>query len=578
MSLFFLTNFFGCSPKNQRNFKIVPNNPLTFSSSEQTSPIQEVDLREDASEASTSLESAADQERLNNETSRLEESRKSREHHDDEVIVNSLDLREQEYLRKLEKANEQQNQQKNQLDYSDSQKSKVEVDAKKNFEIEDTKKIQVKKDLEKQAMDKKTQDQEEKKIQAKTMADKKKEEDRLKEAEAERQAKEKKARDEKNELDKINKKRTSELNKQKEQQKQKQIEKQKQQQQKEEAEKKAKDEREAQEQREIAEKAEKVAKEAEEAKNDTNLETTPTHEEEWEEISKEFVNNCSTRAADDQQIGSKIRVKKFSKQSSFQISYQQKTNFDYGAGLGENSIKKNFIRETLSSFPDASFIGNGPLFDTGGRPLGWLKSGGVDISKIDCTKFRADLQKLLTRNLDNYQLDNGVFVKYHPISKTSTNGVDENEWNYDIFPTSEFCAVIYSDPTITNAVKENFPIQSLNQVDFAIQSGPIVIYQGIKRKSIVNFNKGNNYRSFIGVSADYDPLVIEVEGKIGLSCLASYIEEEFLGGTKKIAVRKLMHLDSNITDAYFREEDDSFSGFSIPNLSAEAATAIVITE
>lgn len=241
-----------------------------------------------------------------------------------------------------------------------------------------------------------------------------------------------------------------------------------------------------------------------------------------------------------------------------------------------SSSTPDAVSSAIKSHPNAKYIGNGPIYMTTGAPNGYVKSNGKVLSPIDCVNFRT--------NSGNLGHENSVFVRYH-LRKTPYGTGYQIEWKYRVVSTEFLCNQLQPQPyvrwleskgasdvqsTLKDKKKWETDGEDLvesGQIDFAIQSGPAVL-RG-EQNVLSGYNAATSYRSYIGVNKSGQPVVVETDGNIGSYCLGQYL--------KSRGLRDLLHRDSFISDASFREDDGSTSGYPVKNPNAKAASLLIIS-
>jgi len=262
----------------------------------------------------------------------------------------------------------------------------------------------------------------------------------------------------------------------------------------------------------------------------------------------------------------RVKVSTFSNSSQFAIE-------------AVSPAKANAVQDARKTHPSANYIGNGPIYMDGtNAPNGYVKSGGKVLNPMDCVKFRS--------NSGNLGKENGVFVRYRPRTASgdlSTSG----EWKYRVVSAEFLCNQLQPQPYVDwlqgqlpsgsdveaelKARKRWEPQDDLvnaGQIDFAIQSGPAVLREG--QNLLTGYNSATSFRSYVGVNQQGLPVVVEADGNIGSYCLGEYF--------KKRGIRDLLHRDSYISDASYRESDGTTSGYPTQNSNAQAASLLMISE
>lgn len=274
----------------------------------------------------------------------------------------------------------------------------------------------------------------------------------------------------------------------------------------------------------------------------------------WHPVPTKFA-QCTPGAAS-QGHSAKVRIATYTK--DYQFSIEQLSSPTIGA-----------VSSARKTHPNAKYIGNGPIYMTTGEPNGYVKSNGKVISSIDCVNFRT--------NSGNLGHENSIFVRYHPRKSP--------EWKYRVVSTEFLCNQLQPQPyvrwleskgtsDVQSTLKRNKKWETDGedlveggQIDFAIQSGPAVLRGG--QNVLSGYNSATSNRSYIGINNSGQPVVVEADGNIGSYCLGQYLKSQGL--------RDLLHRDSFISEASFREDDGSTSGYPVKNSNAKAASLLIIS-
>lgn len=238
------------------------------------------------------------------------------------------------------------------------------------------------------------------------------------------------------------------------------------------------------------------------------------------------------------------------------------------------------VKSAIRRYPRAMYVGNGPIFMDDGKPNGLVKSQGRTYMPIDCFAYRT--------NTGNLGRDNAVFVRYRPRKGPPHQaGRYENEWRYRVISSQRLCSQFQTDDYLYWLKSQNVSAESINsilrsgkkselegedlvepgQIDFAIQSGPGVLIGG--NNMLEGYNRATGFRSYIGVNENGDPVILEADGNIGSYCMGEYAKSQ--------GVRDLLHRDSFVSDAVYRETDGTITGYPSENRSAAAASLLVIS-
>ncbi len=262
----------------------------------------------------------------------------------------------------------------------------------------------------------------------------------------------------------------------------------------------------------------------------------------------------------------KIRISDFNKRTNFSVEPY-------------SSPKSNAVKDAMQSHPKAKYVGNGPIYMEGSNsPNGYVKSNGKVLNPIDCVKYKS--------NTGNLGKENSVFVRYRPRTSSgemSTSG----DWKYRLVSTEFLCNQLQPQPYVDwlqGQLPRGSDVQtelkkrkrwepqddlvSSSQIDFAIQSGPAVLRDG--QNLLDGYNSATSYRSYMGVTNNGDPVVVEADGNIGSFCLGQFLKAQ--------GVRDLLHRDSFISDAAFREGNGNVTGYPSVNPNAKAASVLIISE
>lgn len=214
--------------------------------------------------------------------------------------------------------------------------------------------------------------------------------------------------------------------------------------------------------------------------------------------------------------------------------------------------------EIPENWQSYSYIGNGPLFESLGVTKGYLKSNGRVISSIDCSAEAF-------REGQNYQKNNSVIVRYSYEGRVKWRVVTARFLCTQL-ELPQFVEYMRQSEGLT--VKEirqakrwppgspgpNDDLYSAQQIDFAMQSGPGVLMDG----ELVldgDYNGRNSNRSFLGISRNGNPLIIEAQGHIGMVCLGFALSGNSIYPS---GVKDLIHRDSSIVQAHFNLGTSTF--------------------
>jgi uncharacterized protein YigE (DUF2233 family) len=245
----------------------------------------------------------------------------------------------------------------------------------------------------------------------------------------------------------------------------------------------------------------------------------------------------------------KVRISTFSKDAPISIEKLAQPT----ANAVSIAMEKTYVQ--------ARYIGNGPIYHADGSANGYVVSGGEEKSKLNCIPHK--------REEGNIGVHNSVFVRYHLRKIPYTAGKYSYDWKYKMISQEALCAQFY--PAAGAKAKTEADGEDLvekGQVDFAMQSGPGVLQAGKNLLEGENYNEGEKNRSYIGVNKDGSLVIVEAEGLIGSYCMGQYLKGK--------GVVDLLHRDSNVSDAAFRDDDEAISGYPTKNPDAKAASLLVL--
>ena len=251
-----------------------------------------------------------------------------------------------------------------------------------------------------------------------------------------------------------------------------------------------------------------------------------------------------TFGAKTEQHFAKIRISTFTPRSSFKLEVLPRPAADE-------------VKNSVKSHPKALFIGNGPIFLENGKPGGYVKSMGKILSPLDCSRYRMSHQ--------NLGKENSVFLRYHPRKLGNDPENAEAPWKYRVISSDSLCSILRPSSKAHQVADD---LAEEDQIDFAIQSGPGVLRDG--KNLLSGYNSATRFRSYIGVNDQGEPVVVEADGFIGSYCLGQYLLKQ--------GIRDLLHRDSSVCDAVYREANGAMTTYPTGNPNARAASLLIISK
>ncbi len=219
------------------------------------------------------------------------------------------------------------------------------------------------------------------------------------------------------------------------------------------------------------------------------------------------------------------------------------------------------VSDGIKTYVQATYVGNGPIYRKDGKPNGYVVSGGEQISPLDCTQYKNEK--------GNLGVQNSVLLRYRLRKAPYTAGSYGYNWKYKMVTTEALCAQFH--PAAGAKVKSEADGEDLveaGQVDFAMQSGPGVLQGGKNLLEVSTSNTAAKNRSYIGVDKNGQLVVVEADGKIGSYCLGEYLKAQ--------GVQDLLHRDSNVSDAAYRDDAGTITGYPTKNPDAKAASLLIL--